>query len=117
MYVLGAAPNHAPDVFRFLNLATNKVIVSRNVIWLNKCYGDWKKLKPSEIEYIADEDDDQEQRREEEADGGMDEEKLKKMKFRVKMKMLLMRKKKKNQNKKMNPKYQWCNHLHQCNLK
>jgi hypothetical protein len=70
---LGSAPNHAQDVFRFLNLATNKVIVRRNVIWLGKCYGDWKKLKPFEIEYVAD-DDDQEQGRAEEADGGMDED-------------------------------------------
>jgi hypothetical protein len=72
---LGAAPNHAPDVFRFLNLETKKVIVSGNVIWLDKCYGDWKKLGPLEIEYVADEGDkdDPEPGRAEETDGGMDE--------------------------------------------
>jgi hypothetical protein len=76
---LGVAPNHAPDVFRFLNLATNKVIVSRNVIWLGKCYGDWQKLTPSEIEYVADDEiedseiEDLDQGRAEETDGGMDE--------------------------------------------
>jgi hypothetical protein len=38
---LGHAPNHATDTFQFLNLQTMKVIVSRDVVWLNKCYGDW----------------------------------------------------------------------------
>jgi hypothetical protein len=55
---LGHAPNHAPDVFRFLNLTTKHVIVSWNVIWLNKVYGDWKNLQPAEIEYVTDEEDD-----------------------------------------------------------
>jgi hypothetical protein len=72
---LGAAPNHAPDIFRFLNLETKKVIVSRNAIWLDKCSSDWKKLGPSEIEYVADDGDeeDPEPGRTEETDGGMDE--------------------------------------------
>ena len=33
---LGYAKDHAEDVFRFLNLETNRVILSRDVIWLNK---------------------------------------------------------------------------------
>jgi hypothetical protein len=54
---LGVAQNHVPDVFRFLNLETKHIIVSRNVIWLNKTYGDWKNLSPSKIDYVMDDDD------------------------------------------------------------
>jgi Reverse transcriptase (RNA-dependent DNA polymerase) len=46
---LGHAPNHATDTFRFLNLQTLNEIVSRDVIWLNKCYGDWKGLEKNNI--------------------------------------------------------------------
>ncbi len=31
--MVGYAKNHAPDCYRFLNLATNKIIQSRDVIW------------------------------------------------------------------------------------
>ena len=41
---LGRAPKHAGDVYQFLNLATNRVIVSRDAIWLKKVYGDYKEL-------------------------------------------------------------------------
>lgn len=37
---LGYADNHAGDVFRFLNLQTHRVILSRDVIWLNKLYAE-----------------------------------------------------------------------------
>jgi hypothetical protein len=74
---LGVAPNHAQDVFRFLNLETKHIIAGRNAIWLNKTYGDWKNLSPSEIDYVMDENEDQEevmeQGREEEENGGMGE--------------------------------------------
>jgi hypothetical protein len=64
------------DVFRFLILETKHIIVSRNAIWLNKTYRDWKNLSPSKIDYVMDDDDDQEvieQGREEEENGGMGE--------------------------------------------
>jgi hypothetical protein len=48
--LLGHAPNHAPDVFRSLNLETKHVITSRNVIWLDKMYGDWKRLEQKDID-------------------------------------------------------------------
>jgi hypothetical protein len=51
---LGHAPNHATDTFRFLNLQTMKVVVSRDVIWLNKCYGDWKGLDKNKITMAPD---------------------------------------------------------------
>jgi hypothetical protein len=76
---LGHAPNHAPDVFRFLNLATKHVIISRNAIWLNKIYSDWKTLEPAEIVYVAYDEDDNApdpgwEEGAEEADGGNDGE-------------------------------------------
>ena len=39
---LGRARNHAGDTHRFLNLQTELVLISRDVIWLNKVYGDYK---------------------------------------------------------------------------
>jgi hypothetical protein len=73
VYVFGCCTYPCTRCFRFLNLETKKVIVSQNVIWLDKCYGDWKKLGPSEIEYVKDEEDDLEPGRAEETDGGMEE--------------------------------------------
>ena len=40
--VLGRAENHNRDVYRFLNLKTDKIIRSRDALWLNQQYGDWK---------------------------------------------------------------------------
>ena len=57
--VLGRAADHSGDVYRFLNLTTNKVIKSRDVLWLNKMYGDWKGLDAIQGE-APDEDDDYE---------------------------------------------------------
>jgi hypothetical protein len=42
---VGYPSNHASDVYRLLNLKTNHVIKSRDVIWLNKTYGEWMKSK------------------------------------------------------------------------
>ena len=42
---LGRARDHAGDTFRFLNLETELVLISRDVIWLNKVYGDYKGTK------------------------------------------------------------------------
>jgi hypothetical protein len=39
---LGKAPSHAPDVYRVLKLDTNRVIVTRDAIWLNQTYGEFK---------------------------------------------------------------------------
>ena len=38
---LGRARDHAGDTHRFLNIDTEMVIISRDVIWLNKVYGDY----------------------------------------------------------------------------
>ena len=44
MLYLGRARNHSAETYRFLNLATNRVINSRDATWLNKVYGEWKGL-------------------------------------------------------------------------
>ena len=49
---LGHAPNHATDTFRFLNLQTMKVVVSRDVVRLNQCYGDWKGISKNNYTYV-----------------------------------------------------------------
>jgi len=50
MMYCGRANNHGEDVHRFLNLKTNRIIITRDVQWLKKVYGDWKGLKkPNEM--------------------------------------------------------------------
>jgi hypothetical protein len=52
MYMLGMMPNHAKDTYRFLNIATNQVINSWNVIWLNKSCGNFMNLGPDQVSFI-----------------------------------------------------------------
>ena len=48
MLYLGPAEDHAADVHRFFNPNTRKIVMSRDVKWLNKSYGVWKGLiKPT----------------------------------------------------------------------
>jgi hypothetical protein len=49
---LGHALNHAADTLRFLNLQTMKVVVSRDVVRLNQCYGDWKGISKNNYTYV-----------------------------------------------------------------
>jgi len=42
---MGYSVNHAHDVYRMLNMETKKVINSRDMIWLNQVYNDWKVQK------------------------------------------------------------------------
>ena len=42
---VGYSKDHEEDVYRMLNLSTLKVKNTRDVIWLNKCYGEWKGIK------------------------------------------------------------------------
>ena len=60
---LGRADNHSNDVYRFLNLKTNRIMLSRDVQWLNKSYGDWKGITNINIREVSkelDDDDDYE---------------------------------------------------------
>ena len=51
---LGRARHHNADTHRFLNIASELVMVSRDVIWLNQVYGQYKGLhKPVRLDTIA----------------------------------------------------------------
>ena len=50
---LGRARDHAADTHRFLNLGTGLVIISRDVIWLNKVNGDYAGIKEIKQEMIG----------------------------------------------------------------
>jgi hypothetical protein len=41
MYV-GRPKNHSGDTYRFMNLATRKIVHSRDAVWMNRVYGEWK---------------------------------------------------------------------------
>jgi hypothetical protein len=61
---LGRAVNHTEDTYRFLNLQTNKVITSRNAIWLNQTYSEWNGITDVSITRLSttnDEDDDEDE--------------------------------------------------------
>ena len=54
MMYLGRPRNHSADTYRFLNLATDRVVHSRDATWLNRVYGDWLKLsKPVMPEMVT----------------------------------------------------------------
>jgi hypothetical protein len=42
---VGYTENHSRDVYKMLNLTTNSIINSRDIIWLNKTYKEWKDYK------------------------------------------------------------------------
>jgi hypothetical protein len=42
---VGYTEHHSRDVYRMLNLTTNSIINSREIIWLNKTYKEWKENK------------------------------------------------------------------------
>jgi hypothetical protein len=42
---VGYMQHHTRDVYRMLNLTTNSIINSRDIIWLNKTYREWKDNK------------------------------------------------------------------------
>jgi hypothetical protein len=44
MLYLGRAQNHSCDTYRFMNLETKHIIHSRDATWMNKVYGEWKKM-------------------------------------------------------------------------
>jgi hypothetical protein len=43
--LVGYKEHHSRDVYRMLNLTTNSIINSRDIIWLNKTYREWKDSK------------------------------------------------------------------------
>ena len=53
---VGYATNHAGDVYRMFNMATQKISMPRDVIWLDKLYGDYFKLKKGERTIVSNSD-------------------------------------------------------------
>ena len=49
---VGYADKHAGNVYRFINPSTNRIILSRDVKWLERKYSDEKKVKPSFISNV-----------------------------------------------------------------
>jgi hypothetical protein len=43
--LVGYMEHHSRDVYRMLNLTTNSINNSQDIIWLNKTYGEWKNNK------------------------------------------------------------------------
>ena len=61
---VGYAEKHAGNVYRLVNPNTNRIILSRDVKWLSKRYGEEKVVKPSFVvptkwDEISDDDDEQ----------------------------------------------------------
>ena len=42
---LGYPEHHSEDVYRFLNLKTNKTVMSKDIKWLKMSYGEYSKKK------------------------------------------------------------------------
>ena len=57
---LGYADDHSGDVYRFYNMRTGKMILSRDVIWVNKTYQE-DKSQPTGLEQFYDEDEEEEE--------------------------------------------------------
>jgi transposase InsO family protein len=47
---VGYTEHHSRDVYRILNLATNSIINSQDIIWLNKTYRAWKDNKANNFQ-------------------------------------------------------------------
>ena len=60
---IGYPPDHSNDVFQFFVLSRRSIIHSRNVVWLNRSYGDYMKVPQSErskfIDPIPDDESDE----------------------------------------------------------
>jgi hypothetical protein len=49
---VGYTTNHGPKVYRLFKMSTNKLILSRDIIWLNCLYGDWQKYNEGKKDAI-----------------------------------------------------------------
>jgi Zinc knuckle len=56
---MGRARYHTSDVYRFLNLSTHKILMSRDVTWLHKFYDQFSTENPEKVSYVYDEQDDE----------------------------------------------------------
>ena len=53
---MGYSLNHAHNVYRMLNMDMKKIINSRDIVWMNQVYHDWKDQKEKKTD-LEDEDD------------------------------------------------------------
>jgi hypothetical protein len=60
---MGYSINHVHDVYRMLNIETKKIINSRDIIWMNTFYKNWKDQKDKKKSVVEDDDDAVEQKR------------------------------------------------------
>jgi hypothetical protein len=54
---MGYSINHVHDVYRMLNIETKKIINSRDIIWMNTFYKNWKDQKDKKKSVVEDDDD------------------------------------------------------------
>ena len=47
---VGYADDHAKGVYRFLNLKSGKIVMSRNYVWTNKTYGEFRNINGKETQ-------------------------------------------------------------------
>ena len=52
---LGPSEDHVEHAYRFMSMETKRVILSRDVKWLNKNYGQWKRGNNPQVVYDKDE--------------------------------------------------------------
>ena len=56
---LGYTKNHADDVYRLVDLETNGLLQSRDILWLNQTYGKYKGTNPRPKVVVIDDDDEE----------------------------------------------------------
>ena len=52
--LVGYCENHSTGTYRFLNMDTRKIIFSRDVIWMNKYFGEFYKVKKEDTRNTID---------------------------------------------------------------
>jgi hypothetical protein len=54
---LGYSQEHTKDTLRFMNVNTNRVIYSRDYLWLNTTWGKYNNITEAEVTYASSEDE------------------------------------------------------------
>ena len=79
---VGYCPDHASGTYRMYNLSTKKVIVTRDVKWLNKLYAEWSKATLNvELESESDSDEENADTKEKQDSGRDDGDSVKSSKL------------------------------------
>jgi hypothetical protein len=64
---IGYSDTHEKDVYKFMNIATKKTMMSRDVSWLNKTYSERTQI--TQVDFVSSEVEEEEIEDEEEVDG------------------------------------------------